>query len=318
MRRRIGILAGIAIIALTLSTEAGVVTLKNGTTFQGTPTGGVILVSTGRDLLELLPETIVSLRAEEIRLADGRVITGTVVGGRLRFKTDLGEVAVALKDLVEYRQVSGVAPPAPRSPEPRSAAPPSAKPAPPTAAVTPVSPTTTSRSPESQPGAKLAPGAGTATLVPPPQAAGSVAPPLPAPSAAQPVPPSVATSPPQPPASSPPNPLSEKSSSPPVAVSPAPETSLAAPPGGVLFRVIASETWLYREATVQADRVGLVKKGELVTYVDMIDRRLTLLGYLLDFGRWIKVKTGGGLTGWAEADALEAVREGNSARWIAP
>ncbi len=314
MRRRTGILAGIALIALTLSAEAGVVTLKNGTTFQGTPTGEVILVSTGRDLLELLPETIVSLRADEIRLADGRVITGTVVGGRLRFKTDLGEVAVALKDLGEYRQLSSGAPPAPRSPEPRSAAPPSAKPASPAAVVTPVSPTTTSRSPESQPGAKLTPRAGTATPLPP-QAAGSGAALLPTPPAAQPVPPSVATSPPQPPASPQP---SVKPFSPPVAVSPAPETSLPAPPGGPVFRVIASETWLYHEATVQADRVGLVKKGELVTYVDMIDRRLSLMGYLLDFGRWIKVKTAGGLTGWVEADALEAVREGNSARWIAP
>ncbi len=317
MRRRTGFLAGIAIVTLTLSAEAGVIALKNGTTFQGTPTGEVILVSTGRDLLELLPETIVSLRAGEIRLADGRAITGTVVGGRLRFKTDLGEVAVALNDLVEYRQLSSGAPPAPRSPEPRSAAPPSAKPASPAAAVTPVSPTTTSRPPESQPGAKLAPQAGAATSAPPPQAAGSIAPPLPAPSAAQPVAPFVASSP-QPPASSPPHPPSEKSSSPPGAVSPAPETSPSAPPGGVHFRVIASETWLYREATVQADRVGVVKKGELVTYVDMIDRRLSLLGYLLDFGRWIKVKTVGGLMGWVEADSLEALREGNSARWIAP
>lgn len=307
MRRRTKILAGIAIIALTLNAEAGVVTLKNGTTFQGTPTGEVILVSTGRDLLELSPETIVSLRAEEIRLADGRVITGTVVGGRLRFKTDLGEVAVALKDLGEYRQPSSGAPPSPESREPRSAAPASAKPASPTAVTPPVAATTTAQSPETQPGTKLAPRSGAATPLPA-ETSGSAAPVFPPP-------PLAASSPSQPPASPQP---SVKPSLPSAAVSPAPETSLPAPPGTPVFRVIPSETWLYRDATFQADRIGVVRKGEVVTYVDMIDRRLSLWGYLIDFGRWIKVKTMGGLTGWVEADALDTVREGTSARWIAP
>jgi hypothetical protein len=88
--------------------------------------------------------------------------------------------------------------------------------------------------------------------------------------------------------------------------------------GERLFRVVASEAGLYTEATVQAQRAGVVRGGEIVRYVDMIDRRIFVLGYLVDFGNWIKVKTKSGLAGWVEADMLQEVREGISAQWIAP
>ncbi len=247
MRSQIEIWFGIFLFALVSVSDAGMVSLKNGTTFQGTPTGELILVSTGKDLLELAPETIVSLTAREIRLKDGRTITGTIVGGRLRFKTDLGEVAVALTDLNEYRESAPSPAITPRAQE--SAAPPPSAPASPPVAVSPAPSTT--RPQQSQP------------------------PPL-----ARPSPPSIATVPPP---------------------SPPPVTST----GERLFRVVASEAGLYTEATVQAQRAGVVSRGEIVRYVDMIDRRIFVLGYLVDLGNWIKVKTKSGLAGWVEADMLQ-------------
>jgi len=264
MRSQIEIRFWILLFALVSVSDAGMVSLQNGTTFQGTPTGELILVSTGKDLLELAPETIVSLTAREIRLKDGRTITGTIVGGRLRFKTDLGEVAVALTDLKEYRESAPSPAITPRGQE--SAAPPPSAPASPPVAVSPAPapvPSTT-RPQQSQP-----------------------------PPVARPSPPSIATVPPP---------------------SPPPVTST----GERLFRVVASEAGLYTEATVQAQRAGVVRRGEIVRYVDMIDRRIFVLGYLVDFGNWIKVKTKSGLAGWVEADMLQEVREGISAQWIAP
>lgn len=266
MRSQVEIWLGILLFALVTVSDAGTVSLKNGTTFQGTPTGDLILVSTGKDLLELTPETIVSLTAREIRLKDGRAITGTIVGGRLRFQTDLGEVAVALTDLKEYRE-SAPSPAIPPRAQELAAPPPSApRPASPPVAAAPAPPPVAS----------------------PTRPQGSQAPP-----AVNPSPPSIAPAP---------------------APSPPPVTST----GERLFRVVASEAGLFTEATVQAQRAGVVRRGEIVRYVDMIDRRIAVLGYIVDFGNWIKVKTKSGLIGWVEADILQEVREGISAQWIAP
>jgi hypothetical protein len=246
MRTALAISLGFLLGLATSAGEAGVVTLRNGTTFQGTPVGESLLVSTGQDLLEFSPEAILSVKPEEIRLKDGRVITGTIVGGRLRFKTDLGEVAVALTDLAEYRESAGGAPPTAK----RSA-------------------------PTSSPGAASPP--------PPPEPAQS-APPSPAPS---------------------------------VVLSRVPSPPAPAPVRGRLFQV-RREAVVYHDAAVQAGQVGVVRQGEIVTYVDMIDRRLTLWGYTLDFGNWRRVKTASGVVGWVEADALQEVREGASAQQATP
>ena len=238
MRKALVISVGFLLGLATSAAEAGVVTLRNGTTFQGTPVGESLLVSTGQALLEFPPEAVLSVKPEEIRLKDGRVITGTIVGGRLRFKTDLGEVAVALTDLAEYRESEGGAPPTAR---------PSA-------------------------------------LTPSPGATSSPPPPSPAPS---------------------------------VVISRAPSPPAPTPARGRLFQV-RREAVLYHDAAVQAGQVGVVRQGEIVTYVDMIDRRLILWGYTLDFGNWTRVKTASGLIGWVEADTLQEVREGASAQRATP
>jgi len=266
MRREIVLWVGLMVLILAPGAGAGVIALKNGTTFQGTPTGDLILVSTGRDLLEVLPETLLSLKAGEIHLKDGRVISGTVVGGRLRFKTDLGEVAVALSDLAEYRE------PGPVGARAAQPAPSKAAPAAPLAPLVAAAP---SPAPTSSP---------TPRAVETPTASPAPARPTPPPVAAVPLPP------------------------------PSPST---APQGERLFRAVFPQTGLYAEATSQSMKLGVVRRGETVSYVDLIDRRISVLGRILDLGHWIKVRTASGKIGWVEADALhEVVREGTSARRV--
>ena len=69
------------------------------------------------------------------------------------------------------------------------------------------------------------------------------------------------------------------------------------------------ESALYRDAYAAAARVGSVVRGELLIYVDYIDRRVRILNALVfDGGHWIKVRASDGQEGWLPANALREVR----------
>jgi hypothetical protein len=96
-----------------------------------------LLMSTGSGLVEIAPDEVVALSREEIRLRDGRVIRGTLVGGQVKARTSLGEIAVKVDELQSYRTTgepgSGAAPAAASQPAaspgtPAAAAPSSATP----------------------------------------------------------------------------------------------------------------------------------------------------------------------------------------------
>jgi hypothetical protein len=74
------------------------------------------------------------------------------------------------------------------------------------------------------------------------------------------------------------------------------------------LEVIAGESALFRDAYAAAARVGRVLRGELVTYVDFIDRRLKILNVLvLDGGHWVKIRAVDGTEGWIPADLVREV-----------
>ena len=64
----------------------------------GTLANEVLMVSTGSAVIEVMPEEIQELSPQEIRLRDGRVVRGTLVGGRLKATTALGELAIRIEE----------------------------------------------------------------------------------------------------------------------------------------------------------------------------------------------------------------------------
>ena len=93
-----------------------------------------------------------------------------------------------------------------------------------------------------------------------------------------------------------------------------PAVSLPAPPAststgygralgrGVQLEVIADDTPLRRDAIAAADPVGRVSRGQRVTYVDTVDRRLRMFNVLLfDGGHWVRVRAVDGTEGWLPA-----------------
>ena len=74
------------------------------------------MVSTGSGLVEIAPDEVATLSREEIQLRDGRVIRGTLVGGQLKARTALGEIAVKVDELQSYRAGAQVAAPGPAPP----------------------------------------------------------------------------------------------------------------------------------------------------------------------------------------------------------
>ena len=82
---------------------AGELIFSNGSRLAGDLSNEVLMVSTGSGLIEIASEEVVALSREEIQLRDGRVIRGTLVGGQVKARTSLGEIAVKVDELQSYR-----------------------------------------------------------------------------------------------------------------------------------------------------------------------------------------------------------------------
>src|SRR5215510_7691236 len=82
---------------------AGELIFANGNRLPGDLSNETLMVSTGSGLVEISPDDVVALSREEIRLRDGRVIRGTLVGGQVKARTSLGEIAIKVDDLQSYR-----------------------------------------------------------------------------------------------------------------------------------------------------------------------------------------------------------------------
>ena len=97
------VLAGLLLLLLgpTLA-AAGEISLANGSRLEGELATDLILVSTGTDLVEVTPDQVESLVPGEIRLRDGRVVRGTIIGGILKVRTPLGEMGLRLDELARY------------------------------------------------------------------------------------------------------------------------------------------------------------------------------------------------------------------------
>jgi hypothetical protein len=137
------------LLAVAGPVGAGELTLENGSRLDADLAGEVLVVSTGSALVEVSPETVGLVTPAEMRLKDGRVLRGALVGGQLRAHTALGELTVKVADLRAFR-ADGFAMAAPAD-----------APAPAAGPVTPV-PAAESASP--------APAAADATPAPAPQA----------------------------------------------------------------------------------------------------------------------------------------------------
>ena len=255
--------------ALAGPTAAGELFFANGSRLEGDLAGEALLFSTGSDVIEVLPETVGTLAAAEIALKDGRVLHGTLVGGRVRARTALGELAIPIDELRLFRADGAATPAATAAVAPVPAAAPT-----PTVPAMPVSTT-------AAPGdAGLPP----VSLYQPPPATLS---PAPAP----------ANVPAPPPAPSP------------AVAAVTPGDGVARPATRPPLEVVVTETTLHRDALSGAPMVGRVVKGELVTYVDAIDRRLRVFNTLIfDGGYWIKVRAADGTEGWLPAASVREVR----------
>jgi hypothetical protein len=98
---------GLLIVCLGLlvaaSAGAGELIFANGSRIAGELSNESLMVSTGSGLVEVSPDEIAALSREEIQLRDGRVLRGTLVGGQLKARTALGEIAVKVDELQSYR-----------------------------------------------------------------------------------------------------------------------------------------------------------------------------------------------------------------------
>ncbi|HEV8674131.1 MAG TPA: SH3 domain-containing protein [Methylomirabilota bacterium] len=267
--RWVGMLCLLA--ALATPATAGELLLANGSRLDADLTSDVLLVSTGTDLIEVAPETVGLLTAGEVQLKDGRVLRGTLVGGRLKTRTTLGELAITVDELRQFRADGFAAMPAavaaPAPPPATPAAPARPEPAP----VTPTAPGAAAPSPVTPAPAPEATGSrATAALTP------TVAPtPTPGPTVAS---------------------VTEPGARPPVVA-------------GSRLEVVIDQSALLRDAVTAAPPVGRVARGERVMYLDSIDRRLRFFNAVLfDGGFWIKVRAADGTEGWLPASTLREAR----------
>jgi len=122
---------------------AGELIFANGSRLAGELSNETLMVSTGSGLLEITPDEVIALSRDEIRLRDGRVIRGTLVGGQVKARTSLGEISVKVDDLQVYRasgQSGGPGAVAPQATASQPAAPTTAPAGSAPAAATPASP----------------------------------------------------------------------------------------------------------------------------------------------------------------------------------
>jgi hypothetical protein len=258
---------------------AGELMLANGSRLEGELTNEMLVVSTGSDLIELAPEQVSVITPGELRLRDGRIVRGTLVGGRLTVRTSLGEIAVQPDELRAYRAHG-------EAPAPGTASPPASM-----AAV-------------AKPG-KGVPGeaeASQSAAAPPPLASTS---PQGLPSAARPdaaLTPAART----PAAAVAATPQAVSTPTPAVPTSAIDRRALGR---GVQLEVIADDAPLRRDAIAAADPVGRVSRGQRVTHVDTIDRRLRMFNVLLfDGGHWVRVRAADGSEGWLPAGMVRETR----------
>ena len=215
---------GVALLATAAAGQAGAgeILLANGSRLDGELANEVLVVSTGSGLLEVAPRQVVLLTRHEVRLDDGRVIRGTLVGSQVTARTSLGQISIRLDELQTFQTTATAFPADSRGPA--ASVPPAEAPL--------------------------------AMLVP------------------------VSTSP-----------------------------GVGGPVHGRRLEVLAVESPLYRDAFATAGQVGRAFRGELVTYVDFIDRRLRMLNRLVfDGGHWIKVRLADGTEGWLPAETVGEVR----------
>ena len=86
-----------------------------------------------------------------------------------------------------------------------------------------------------------------------------------------------------------------------------PTAVLARPVPGPTLEVVVDHS-LHRYALENASPIGRVVRGQTVTKVDVIDRRLHIFNRLiLHGGHWIKVRVGDGTEGWVPATSVREV-----------
>jgi Bacterial SH3 domain len=115
--------------------QAGELVFVNGSRLAGELSSEALMVSTGSGLVEVAADEIVQLSRGELRLRDGRVIQGTLVGDQVKARTALGEIAVKVDELESYRASHAASAPASAPPPPTAS--PAAAPATSAASATP-------------------------------------------------------------------------------------------------------------------------------------------------------------------------------------
>jgi hypothetical protein len=267
---RHGVGAASVVLLLVGEVGAGELMLANGSRLHGELTNEMLVVSTGSDLIEVAPKQVSVIMPGALQLRDGRTVRGTLVGGHLRVRTSLGEIAVMPGELRAYRAHGDASVPNAASPQASQSL--SAAATPPLASVAPQGlPSVALYQPGTRPpDAASAPGTRTPAAV-------------------------VAATPP---AVSPPAP-------------PAPTSAVDGRTlgRGVQLEVIADEAPLRRDAIAAADPVGRVSRGQRVTYVDTIDRRLRMFNVVVfDGGHWVRVRAADGSEGWLPAGTVRETR----------
>jgi hypothetical protein len=268
---RAAVAVTLALLAWTPA-GAGELIFANGSKLQGELSNESLMVSTGSGLVEIVPDEVTLLTREEVRLRDGRVIRGTLVGDQIKARTSLGEIAVKVDELQTYRAS-----------------------APSTDAATGAA------APASQPSVSAAPAAATPAATP-----------STGPAAATPGQTGIVNGLPTVAAyqqdASATNGRSTNGA-PPVTVQSAVLTKESPTTSASRTYEVVGESVMYRDALFSSSKIGRVAAGQQVRYVDSIDRRLRILNLLVfDGGHWVKIRLSDGTEGWVPADTVREVR----------
>lgn len=88
--------------AMTSPLGAGEIVLIGGQRIEGELANEILMVSTGDSLIEIAAEQVAMLSPGEIRLKDGRVVRGSLVGGQVKARTPLGELSIRVEELRQF------------------------------------------------------------------------------------------------------------------------------------------------------------------------------------------------------------------------